>query len=445
MSGDTDARESQGFVNQAEKVDQRYGNETDIKTNGGDVAKGNLDKRNQNVTIFQCFFGKDSNFGNHAQELIKDLDFSSIDAESIQEARQKSQSPDAEIWDFRGNNLDEILKELNEFRRLPKFFKLLSLNESIPLEIRHQLKNIVEELKQENPSEEQTTQISNNFPSNPDKTLESYLIITLNHSDEDSEKFLLNAWLIDDDSIKDLSKYKFLLDLDEHQHGVLCKFSEISKQLDKFLSKSLDILGGRQHKLIIEFFLPSDLICTEVDRWKISIPIIGKIPLGSRYPVRIRSLERLEPNYIKYFGNQWIKNWKKFRDVVNNKPTKELFEHLKEMDNFDGDSLEFNLEEKIGLKLTCAPPQPKIKDLFNAILAAAIPMAIWTRCDLPHLDQAGEIDKILDLGPLCHLCEQVRKIRKKAKTKEHLGFHLAVLWEDPYRLPPRRELISPGK
>jgi hypothetical protein len=48
------------------------------------------------------------------------------------------------------------------------------------------------------------------------------------------------------------------------------------------------------------------------------------------------------------------------------------------------------------------------------------------------------------------LCESVRQTREKAEaaeTGEDLGLHLALLWENPYRLPPdiMRELETPGQ
>ena len=57
--------------------------------------------------------------------------------------------------------------------------------------------------------------------------------------------------------------------------------------------------------------------------------------------------------------------------------------------------------------------------------------------------------KILTFKPLCHLCESVRQAREQAdaQTEEHLGLHLALLWEDPYRLTPNvmLELKTPGQ
>jgi hypothetical protein len=55
--------------------------------------------------------------------------------------------------------------------------------------------------------------------SNQEGQIESYLIATIERCDDSNEQFLLNAWLILDDSVpvNDLSKFISLLDKDEQQ------------------------------------------------------------------------------------------------------------------------------------------------------------------------------------------------------------------------------------
>jgi len=158
----------------------------------------------------------------------------------------------------------------------------------------------------------------------------------------------------------------------------------------------------------------------------------------------------LHLEYLDSYLSDWYKNWDNVRTVLNNKPSQELFEHLEEMESFNWKILKNNLKEKIGLKVTCALPKARTKELFKAILTATTPIAIWIRCDLPNLDQVVAINKVLTFKPLCHLCESVRETREKAdavQMEEHLGFHLALLWENPYRLTPdvMIELKTPGQ
>jgi hypothetical protein len=119
------------------------------------------------------------------------------------------------------------------------------------------------------------------------------------------------------------------------------------------------------------------------------------------------------------------------------------------MESFKWELLRNKLNGKIGLKVTCTHSKDIRKELFQAILHATTPIAIWIRTDIANLDQVTAIDKILHFKPLCHLCESVRLTREQAdvQTEEHLGHHLALLWENPYRLPPdiMTELNSPGQ
>ncbi|MEH2425414.1 MAG: hypothetical protein V7K48_32285 [Nostoc sp.] len=529
-------------------------------TQNGDAAARDIDKRNiyENCTFIQLL-AKDSSSGSIYQEFLNKSDFSSIPQESIQQAYQDALPPDAGVWDFQGNNIEEILKEIQEFRRMLQFCELLSQDERIPFAIRHKLKNLTENLADKKHPEDYKNKPSTDFyslsesenslnsaqlfpetqpdpsigltdsqrqrleqqqhrlqeewdirsnklkllrkdyaievntavefqlqqqiqseqaqlsqletdldkieqdlicsvpcppikiPSGKKVRLESYLIATLERWNDDNEKFLLNAWLIIDDSVpgNDLSKFTSLLDQDEQQQGTLCKFNDIPKQLNKFLKTGLRHLRGKEYQLIIEVFLPSDLIGTEIDRWKIYDPIVEEITFGIKYPIRLRSLERLNLEYLDSYLSEWYKYWDKVKSVLDEKPIQELFAHLEEMETFNWKSLKSNLKEKIGLKVTCALPKAKTKELFKAILTATTPIAIWTRCDIPNLDQVTAINEILTLNPLYHLYESVKQTREKAdaQTEEHLGFHLALLWEDPYRLTPNimLELKTPGQ
>jgi vWA-MoxR associated protein C-terminal domain/CHAT domain len=359
--------------------------------------------------------------------------------ESIQQAYRDSLPVDAGVWNLEGNNITNIIPTLAQYRRLPEFFNRLIQDEGLPPAIRGKLSDLFKIEKQP------ITKIK--------QTLESYVIVTVNKSDDTSKKVLLNAWLILDNSVvDDPSRFQSLLDDgNETQQGVLCKFNQIPEQVNKFIGKALRYLRGKKYHLTIEVFLPSDLMCTEVDRWEI---FEDKTTLGVEYPIRLRSLERLDLNYLERRLSDWFQQWDRVYPVLHEIPNPELFVHLQEMENFNWKKLINTLKQKLGLKLTCAPPQAKREDLFKAILQATTPIAIWTRCPVDHCDLAAEIDRILTINNLSCLCESVQQVRAEADaqrlddpTLDHLGFHLALLWEDPHRLTPdvMLELKTPGR
>ncbi|PSB04963.1 VMAP-C domain-containing protein [Merismopedia glauca] len=433
-------------------------------TQGGDAAGRDIDKRNvyKNCTFIQMLAGE-SKSSSFRQESLPDLDWGKIPLESIQQAYQDSLPPDAGVWNLAENDIAQRLQTIEQFRRLPEFFERLSQDKNVPLEIRHQLKEISNELASKKHPENIKNKSSTDLFSTQSRKLESYLIVTLEPNEDSNEQFLLNAWLIIDDSVKDISKFEPLVQESEQQKGILWKFNKninslnkqeqlnkfLEQQLNKFIKKALKYLRGKKYRLIIEFFLPSNLMCIEIDRWKTPDPIADEITLGIQYPIRLRSLERLNPDYLDSYLSQWYEYWDKVRDILQNEPLPDLFEHLQEMESFNWKLLRSNLKDKVGLKVTCAHPESMRKDLFRAILQATTPIAIWIRNDIPNLDRVTALDEILTFKPLCYLCESVRQTREKAdaQTEEHLGFHLAILWENPYRLTPdvMVELIAPGQ
>ena len=382
------------------------------------------------------------------QDLLRIL--AQINTETVQQAYQKSLPPDAELWDLESQDLAVILTKLDEFRRLADFVAQLTQDTEISEELREKIKHYTENLL---PKKTQEDKIENpKSPNSCPQQLESFVLFTLN-STENKDRFLLNAWLIKDNSVKDISKYKSLLDSNEQQLGIICKSSEITIKIGFFNKKALEELRKlrpRKSYLILEFFLPHDLMLSDIDRWKIPFPVVGEKTLGAKYPVRFRSLDRLNFGYLDAYWDLWCDRWKEVLAVLDDETALTNFEHLKEMESFNGILLEGNLISKIGLKITCSPTKSKIKELFNAILTATTPIAIWTRCE-PSCEQLADINEFLLCKPLCDLCESLTKLRQTAAyikdAENYFGSHLAILWEDPYRLTPDRmvELKVMGK
>jgi hypothetical protein len=113
--------------------------------------------------------------------------------------------------------------------------------------------------------------------------------------------------------------------------------------------------------------------------------------------------------------------------------------------------LEDNLTQKVGLKLTCGLLEEHREGVIKAVYRSATPIAIWSRCSLLHLDLVSEINLLISSSCLAGLAEAIRQKRRAADLEDepemHLGKHLGILWEDPYRLPPdaMAELKIPGQ
>ncbi len=207
------------------------------------------------------------------------------------------------------------------------------------------------------------------------------------------------------------------------------------------------------NKLLVEIFLPLDLLYTAVEWWNIEDYDSSKRPIGTMYSVRLRSVERLEGAYLKHYQYDWKKKWNKVQLCFKQQPREKYFRHLDQMKDkdFTENSLICELDEKIGLSSSSSLPKHKRQHLFKAILKSATPIALLTRYNLP--DRANQIEQLLK-QPLCSLCDSVRKKRLEAfaqpddaEKQKHLGSHLAFIWENPYRLTPNIivELIETGE
>ncbi|NER49686.1 MAG: hypothetical protein F6J92_23945 [Symploca sp. SIO1A3] len=155
-----------------------------------------------NVSVTQLLT-KESNLSKGSPASLQGLDFSGIPQEKIEQAYQDSLPNDAEVWDLESNNLEQILNNLDELRQLDNFLELLIQDPDIPRESRNQLQVTRVRLAQKKTGEANRNKSSSYFFPHPSAQLDSYLLVTLTSDDKDkSQQFLLNAWLIRDDSVK---------------------------------------------------------------------------------------------------------------------------------------------------------------------------------------------------------------------------------------------------
>lgn len=197
-------------------------------------------------------------------------------------------------------------------------------------------------------------------------------------------------------------------------------------------------------QLTVEVFLPLPLLNEAVDIWErqeYGIPV----RIGCDYSVVVRSIERL-----KDYGHlsEWQDKWETLRAKMNNHACDLFIDG-----NCDLGTLLFKLGEPevIALKLAKIPEQVRVESIFAALLKTATPLALWVRRNLPILPyQMSEFNSLLGC------CIQELPNRVKLKRREtllpdnqqednHIGHHLALIWEDPHRLPPPDiEYLHPG-
>jgi vWA-MoxR associated protein C-terminal domain len=358
-----------------------------------------------------------------------------IALEILQQLYRQSLPDDTNLSMLPSKNLDtkQIISNLYNIRQLPAFIDLVIGDERIS-EVHRNLISMLNFPR------------SNLVKSSKNRVLESYLSIVITQPTKDLDNFLVNAWITPDNNIPENSRPSHTLDLDKNKKGIDGKWEEIPALLDKFFLLMLEHpqLQGKKYELTIEIFLPMSCLCADVDQWIVSDFFDGT-PLGMRYKIIIRSSERLDPRYLRFNESKWRINWDRIPKDPNRKPIYDDFETLDQFDNRDWQALVTSLyQEKLGLKLTCGLIQEHKQDLFKAILNSATPIAIWARCDPPNLDLAREIDDLITKNPLLGLSAAVLEKRQDARSDQHLGMHLAILWENPDQLRRLEPLKSTG-
>ncbi len=353
------------------------------------------------------------------------------------------------------NSLKEILENLADipqknYNQIPiiQFIARLLKSENIPKQSADKLRQWGKE-NSNNFSELLTETSSEHKSYEQQEDTQPYLIVKIDLSQQYYQKsnhnYLVSAWFIADarnyDYLRNNETCKLLRNVEDGAESEKSVFSieDVPKLLESFLSQLIQYSTESYRQPIIVFFLPHQLLNYEIERLEIQDDDDLPIPIGSEYCVIFRSVKRLK----KYrHREKWVRKWKTIKDycetMCSHKFTssnlgdwEELYSHLEQID-------------ALALKLN----QPPYRDILKVIDRTAIPITLWLRkSDFKQINFQGELDKLLDCQ-INDLPEKVKQQRLQAfpqtNKQEHIGHHLALLWEDPYLLPPHIEYITPS-
>ncbi|NEO67694.1 MAG: hypothetical protein F6J98_48065, partial [Moorea sp. SIO4G2] len=287
-----------------------------------------------------------------------------------------------------------------------------------------------------------------------------YLLVKVESSKQYHQQrqpnYLVSAWFIpdknNDDYLLNHENCKFLQTPPadgESEQDVFC-LEDLPKLIESFLNQSNQYYKESYKKYcdypILVFLLPYQLFNYEIERKiKIEDDFGLKYPLYKEYQVVIRSVQRFKSLKKKCTNDPYrincITKWKIINDSCKTQCNQVFFDVSKF--DFNGDKLhdflkiqEINQEinkKAIALKLKTPPCEP----ILQVIDKRAIPVALWVR---KNINCQEEFDKLFECQ-INELPKKVQEQRLKAPNEEdgqeHIGHHLALLWEDPYLLPPR--------
>lgn len=269
--------------------------------------------------------------------------------------------------------------------------------------------------------------------------LSSHLLVLI-QSQSKSRIYDVTTWLVNDydrNSITkpSVSQIKQLLPSSSITWKLIPQY--IKNSITEAASKNLSLLD-----LKIEVFLPLEQMHLFVESWELNGKTGLPVPMGVEYKVVLRDSGRLDKCYEK--RDRWITLWHHLQQNQTDSasgvlvsgagdPAKKVFPRL-------------NTDYVLGLKMAEPPPSLELNrgrnHVFVALQTAGCPITIWLRKSSSDIDCEIELDDFLDRYEVWHLPQRVKELRNIGiqcdDDEFHIGKHIALMWENPYLLPPEQ-------
>ncbi len=257
----------------------------------------------------------------------------------------------------------------------------------------------------------------------------AYLVLQLQHEGVTGDRFRLSHW-----RQLDLSRgwhpergedYIGLLDDVKHRMATLVEGVEAD-------------WARYQPDIRLEVVLSGELLNLDVDQWPWESETPIPAPVGSRFPVVLRSLERM---MSKKWHRAWHSRWAVLNDQLKRKGTiaPESGMFGKSGDEQALRALTAQLEndpQLVALTLSCPPRPDEVgRDEVAVGLRAGIPLIIWHRLDCSSEDFVLTTRELLHGDGPESVLQRARQVRATAfaSDRRHVGRHVALLWDDPER------------
>lgn len=272
-------------------------------------------------------------------------------------------------------------------------------------------------------------------PQGQDRSRPVYLVIQLDPDPLDNTQLVLSHW-----RQWDRAEWRPQRGEDKHVNR-----SMLEGEVDKIISDMEIMLGARPEAaqtgaIVLEFVLPWELLNAPVEFWPKASVLSENVPLAVDHPVVVRSLERLRATRLHL---AWHQRW----GSLTNRSAfagRAYWSQPSGADYFRRLAAELSSDERIVSLVLSEPPDPDNEVAHREIMAAlrsGIPAIIWHRQDCSASEFRDAVNAMVSDGGLIHLPQRVAALRREALRMEpssggrHAGWHVAILWDDPERLP----------
>lgn len=177
-------------------------------------------------------------------------------------------------------------------------------------------------------------------------------------------------------------------------------------------------------ELSVEFILPRRLLGYPVDEWS-----FGDVRLGHRWPVVVRSLERIRSRDLG-LHRRWRARWRRLHDP---RPARTY------MIEAPGSNMVEPMPEETSFVLFDPRSGAPNDDALRNMLGAGIPAMLWARngrgsaASLPMVNLEREVRR---------LPQYVHGLRQETTQPRSEPFRLSLLWDDPDRLPQSPTMLQ---
>lgn len=214
---------------------------------------------------------------------------------------------------------------------------------------------------------------------------------------------------------------------------------ELEREVEQLIEEMETEWSDRTGTVVVEFVLPWELLNAEVDWWRKEISSDRPTVLAMDYPVVVRSLERLRtPHWHRYWRQRWqqLHAQPSSSTIHRSAPSGE--------DYFNRLEAQLKGDTRIVCLVLSEPPAQMGGTGQQEILAAlraGLPVIIWHRADCTSEAFREAVTRLVSDTGLAELPARTKQLRQQALLTEpehrndHIGRHLAVLWDDPGRRP----------
>lgn len=200
--------------------------------------------------------------------------------------------------------------------------------------------------------------------------------------------------------------------------------------------------GRYRPDIHIEILLPSEIISLDVDQWPWETNTLIPQPIGCRYPLVVRSLDRMVK---RSWHRSWLARWDELRAQLSNggaiRRDSACWSRSSTSDGLRELTSHFERKPKLVSLVLSAPPQVERTgaDEVAVGLRAGVPLMVWHRESCDSAEFVAVVEELLhgEDDPH-HLLERVRLARATAFQEGAAGRHvcgkLTILFDDPARV-----------